>query len=65
MQKLIEEFGTNSGYGSIPPNRLVIEELSPKIKAGFYISMISGRRTADAFDITQIQMDLLIGQNQP
>ncbi len=65
MQKLIEEFGTNSVYGSIPPNRLVIEELSPKIKAGFYISMISGRRTADAFDITQIQMDLLIGQNQP
>ena len=65
VQNLIEEFGTNPGYGAIPQNRLIIEEDSTsKIKASFYISLISGERTADAFDITKIQMDLLIGQNQ-
>ena len=63
VQKLIDEFGTNPGHESIPPDRLVIEERSPIINVGFYISRVSGRRTDKGLNVTQIQTDVLIHQN--
>jgi len=64
VEKLIEEFRSNPGHGAIPADRMIIEKISPKIKARFYMSTISGRRSSDTFNINQIQMDLLIGMNQ-